>query len=165
MPRIFFKWTSWVPLTVWLMIMLPLAAGAGSTDGPLMVQKPRILDTCPEMMDRALATKRGRYNAYYFGMDVRLDLTGSGPFFTLTPHPNLPPGTVATQTGLSYQDSEVKYLGGLGRHSLYQAVQVTGDNKIVTGLINLDLIIPQRMMTGNPQPSLPKASLTGLTAP
>ena len=163
MTKVFFKLIGSIPLVMWLTLILPLTAGAGLAEGPLTVQKPCILDTCPEIMDHELATKRGRYNVYYFGMDVRLDLTGSGPLFTLTPHPNLPPGTVATPTGISYQDPEVKYLGGLGRHSLYQAVQVTGDNKIVTGVVNLDLVIPQRMLTGNPQPSLPKASLIGLT--
>jgi hypothetical protein len=141
----------------------PLAVWAGSADRPLMVKKPPILNTCPEIFDPELDTLRGRYDAYYFGLDVLLDLTGSGPFFTLTPHPNLPPDTLATSTGISYQDSEVKYLAGLGRHSLYQAVQVTGDNKIVTGVVNLDIMIPRGMLTGNLRPSLPKGSLTGLT--
>ncbi len=151
-------------LALWLTLVLPLAAQAGSDgDDPLVVQKPRILDACPEIFDAELAKRRGRYDAYYFGLDVRLDLTGSGPFFALRPHANLPPGTVVTSTGISYQDPEVKYLAGLGPHSLYQAVQVTGDRKIVTGVVNLDLKLPQAMVTGNSPLSLPKASLTGLS--
>lgn len=163
MARIFFRRIGWVAWLVWLPLLLPLAAGAGSEGHPLVVTKPPILDTCPEMFDAELDTRRGRYDSYYFGLDVRLDLTGSGPFYTLRPHPNLPPGTVATATGISYQDPEVKYRAGLGPDSLYQAVQVTGDQKIVTGVVNLDILVPQRMLTRQPQMSLPKATLTGLT--
>ena len=161
--RIFSAGIGGIALGLWLTIMLPWAAGAGSSGHPLIVPEPRLPNTCPEIFDPELDTLRGRYDSYYFGLDVWLDLTGSGPFFALTPHPNLPPGTVVTSTGISYQDPEVKYLAGLGPHSLYQAVQVTGDRKIVTGAVNLDLKLPQAMVTGNPRPSLPKASLTGLS--
>lgn len=161
--RVFFLVICGVVLAMWLTVMAPGTVGAGSSDQSLLVKKPPILNTCPEIFDPELDTLRGRYAAYYFGLDVRLDLTGTGPFFTMTPHPHLPPGTVVTSTGISYQDPEVKYLAGLGPHSLYQAVQVTGDNKIVTGVVNLDIMVPQGMLTGSPRPSLPKGSLTGLT--
>jgi hypothetical protein len=54
------------------------------------------------------------------------------------------------------------YMAGVGRHSLYQAVQVTGDNKIVTGVVNLEIMVPKAMLTRQPHLSLPKGSLIGL---
>jgi hypothetical protein len=161
--RVFFIVICGVVLIAGLTVLTARAVGAGSSGHPLLVKKPPILNTCPEIFDPELDTLRGRYAAYYFGLDVRLDLTGTGPFLTMTPHPQLPPGTVVTSTGISYQDPEVKYLAGLGPHSLYQAVRVTGDGKIVTGVVNLDIMVPQGMLTGNPLLSLPKGSLTGLT--
>ena len=161
--RKFFRRIWGIAVTVLLTVMLPLASWAGSAGQQLMVKKPPILDTFSEIFDPELDTMRGRYDSYYFGLDVILNLTGSGPFFTLTPHPHMPPGTIVTPTGISYQDAEVKYLAGLGRHSLYQAVQVSGDNKIVTGVVNLDILIPKTMFNGRPSLGLPKGSLIGLT--
>jgi hypothetical protein len=161
--RTFFRKHAGVALTLCLTVLLPSASWAGSAGQTLVVKKPAILETCPEIFDPELDTMRGRYDAYYFGLDVILNLTGLGPYFTLTPHPQMPPGTIATPTGVSYQDPEVTYLAGLGRHSLYQAVKVSGDRKIVTGVVNLDIIVPKNMMTRPARMSLPKASLSGLT--
>ena len=152
-----------VAFTVWLTGILPYASRAGSAGQPLMVKKPAILETCPEIFDPELDTMRGRHDALYFGLDVILNLTGSGPFFTLIPHPHMPSGTIVTSTGISYRDPEVTYLAGVDRHSLYQAVQVTGDRKIITGVVNLDIVIPKSMLMRRPTMSLPKATLTGLT--
>ena len=75
----------------------------------------------------------------------------------------MPPETILTPTGIRYHDGEVTYLAGISRHSLYQAVQVTGDGKIITGVVNLDILVPTAMLTRQSQMSLPKASLIGLT--
>jgi hypothetical protein len=97
-----------------------------------MVKKPAILDTCSEIIDPDLDTLRGRYSTYYFGMDVIINCAGTGPLYTL------------------------------GRNSIYQAVQVTGDNKIVTGLVNLDILIPRSILTRPSDLGLGKGSLTGI---
>jgi hypothetical protein len=161
--RTFFRRIKAIAVIVLLVIMLPLASWAGSAGQPLMVKKPPILDTFPEIFDPELATMRGRYDTFYFGLDIILNLTGSGPLFTLNPHPGMPVGTVVTSTGISYQDDDVTYLAGLDRRSIFQAVKVTGDNNIVTGVVNLDILIPQSMLTRRSPLSLPKGSLTGLT--
>ena len=127
-----------------------------------MVKKPSILDICPEIFDPELDTLRGRYATYYFGMDVIINCAGSGPLFTMRPHPNMPPGTVISSTGLSFKDPYVSYLAGVSKNSIFQAVQVTGDNKIVTGLVNIDILIPQSMITRPQFPGLGKGSLAGI---
>ena len=96
-------------------------------------------------------------------MDVIINWTGSGPFYTMRPHANMPPETVVSPTGLSFKDPSVSYQAGIGRNSIYQAVQVTGDNKIVTGLVNLDIMIPKSMTTRSPDlGGLGKSSLIGI---
>lgn len=147
---------------VLLAILIPRASWAGSSPHTLMVKKPPILDTCPEVFDHELDTMRGRYDAYYFGLDIIINLTGSGPFLTLTPHLNMPLETVITPTGISFRDVNVSYLAGIGRHSVYQSVQVTGDNKIVTGVINLNILIPRTMFTKPPDLGLRNGSLIGI---
>jgi hypothetical protein len=161
--RTFLRNSIGVVLTLWLVVILSFAAWAGSARQPLTVKKPPVLETCPEIFDPELETLCGRYDTYYFGLDVIINLTGSGPFFTLTPHPHMPPGTIVTPTGIRYQDAEVTFMAGVRRHSLYQAVQVTGDRKIVTGVVNLDIMVPRDLVTRQPLLSLPKASLIGLT--
>jgi hypothetical protein len=147
------------------MALVNTASWAGPAGQPLLVNKPPILDTCPEIIDPDLGTIQGRYDTYYFGMDIIINCTGSGPLCTVRPHPNLPPGTVVSPTGLSFKDGEVSYLAGIGRNCVYQAVQVTGDHKIVTGVVNLDILIPQSMTAGRPDLGLggiSKGSLAGI---
>jgi len=148
---------------VLLAVVIPLAGWAGSASPQLLVTKPPVLDTCPEVFDPELDNIRGRYEAYYFGLDIILDLTGPGPSFTLTPHANMPPETVISPSGISFDDGQVSYRGGIRPHSIFQAVQVTGDKKIVMGVINLNILIPQTMLTGRPaMMGLTKGSLSGL---
>jgi hypothetical protein len=151
-----------VACIVFFLVLIPPASWAGPAGQSLVVKKPAILDTCPELIDPELDTKCGRYATYYFGMDVIIDCTGSGAFFTMRPHPNMPPETVVSPTGISFKDPQVSYLAGIGRNSIYQAVQVTGDNKIVTGLVNLDISIPRSMITRPSDLGLGKGSLSGV---
>lgn len=145
------------------MALVPLVSWSAPAGQPITVKKPPILDTCPEFSDSELDTRRGRYNTYYFGMDVIINLTGSGPFYTMRPHANMPPETAVNPTGLSFKDPSVSYQAGLGPNSIYQAVQVTGDNKIVTGLVNLDIMIPKSMTTRSPDlGGFGKSSLMGI---
>jgi hypothetical protein len=150
-------------IAVFGVILSPFALWAGPAGQPLTVKKPPILDSCTEILDPELDTRRGRYDTYYFGMDVIINLTGSGPFYTMRPHANMPPETAVSPTGLSFKDPSVTYQAGLGPKSIYQAVQVTGDNKIVTGLVNLNIMIPKSMTTRSPDlGGFGKSSLMGI---
>ena len=156
-----FFWGVWA-VAVFLVALNPLALWAGPAGQPLTVKKPPILDTCPEILDPELDTKCGRYDTYYFGMDVIINCTGSGPLCTVRPHPNMPPETVVSSTGINFKDLQVSYRAGIEKNSIYQAVQVAGDNKIVTGLVNLDILIPKSMITRSPDLGLGKGSLAGI---
>ncbi len=47
--------------------------------------------------------------------------------------------------------------------NLYQTVQVAGDGKSVKGVMNLDIMVPQSMLTGSSSGiNLPKSNLAGL---
>ena len=162
MKRKFFRRGWAFAIAVFSMALVPFVSLADPAGQPLMIKKPPILDTCSEIIDPELDTKRGRYNTYYFGMDVTINCTGSGPFFTMSPHPNMPPETVVSPMGLSFKDPHVSYLAGIGRNCIYQAVQVTGDHKIVTGLVNLDILIPKSIITRSPDLGLGKGSLAGI---
>lgn len=151
-------------LIVLLVAMAPLSAWADSVTQPLMVNKPAILAACPLVSDGELNNIRGRYDTYYFGMDIIINLTGSGAPFTLSPHPNMPAGTVLSPTGISFKDAYVAYQGGIGRQSIFQMVQVTGNGKMVTGVVNLDILVPKSLLTGGLGGiSLPKGSRIGLS--
>ena len=148
---------------VLLAVLAPLSALAGPTAQPQITEKLPVLADCARIPDRELNHIRGRYDKYYFGLDVIVNLTGSGPLCTMTPNPNNTPGTVNTGTGISFSDSNVAYRSGIGSHSLYQMVQVTGDSKIVRGVMNLDIMVPKAMLNGSPSAiNLPRHSLTGL---
>ncbi len=154
-----------VALAVFLAVMLPLFSWGAEGPQPVMVEKPPILETCALVSDSELDTMRGCYDAYYFGMDIIVNLTGGTPV-TLVPHPGMPPETVITSTGISYQNSldpSVVYRGGIGPSSIYQTVQVMGDGKIVTGVVNLNILVPQSLFTTGVQGlNLPNGSQTGL---
>ena len=150
-------------LIVLLVAMAPLSAWADSVTQPLMVNKPPILAACAVVPDGELNNIRGRYDTYYFGMDIIINLTGSGVPFTLAPHANMPPGTIFSPTGISFKDANVTYQAGIGRQSIFQMVQVMGNGKMVTGVVNLDILIPRALRIGGLGGiSLPKGSLIGL---
>jgi hypothetical protein len=150
-------------LIVLLAVLMPLSALAGSAAQSQMVKKQPVLADCAQIPDSELEHIRGRYDTYYFGLDVIVNLTGTSPLVSMTPNPNNTPGTVNTATGISYTDSNVTYRAGIAPQYLYQTVQVAGDGKIVKGVMNLDIMVPQSMLTGSRSGiSLPKPSLAGL---
>lgn len=151
-----------VVLTIVLALISPFSAWAGGAQ-PFMVKKPPVLEVCAVMSDSELSNLRGRYDAYYFGLDIIVNLTGSGSPVTLTPHPGIPPETIVSPTGISFKDTNVAYQAGIGQSSVFQSVQVLGDGKLVTGVVNLNIMVPESLLTtGLPGISLPKESLTGL---
>jgi hypothetical protein len=151
----------WVTALIALLSMLaPLSVLAGP---PLITKELPVLAHCALIPDRELNDIRGRNGNYYFGLDVIVNLAGTGPLFSMTPNPQNTPGTVNTGTGISFSDPNVNYQAGIGSHNLYQMVQVTGDGKIVRGVMNLDVKVPQSMLNGRSSAiSLPRASMTGL---
>lgn len=150
-------------LIVLLTVLAPLSALAGPATQPLIKEKLPVLADCAPIADRELGNIRGRYDTYYFGLDVIVNLTGTGPLFTMTPNPNNTPGTINTGTGISFSDPNVTYQAGIGSHNLYQMVQVTGDGKTVMGVMNLDIMVSKAMLNGSLSAiNLPRHSLTGL---
>jgi hypothetical protein len=150
-------------LIVLLVAMTPLSAWAGSATQPLMVNTPPILAACAVVSDGELINIRGRYDAYYFGMDIIINLTGSGALFSTAPHANMPPGTIFTPSGISFKDPYVTYQAGIGGQSIFQTVQVMGNGKMVTGVVNLDILVPRSLLTGSlGGVSLPKLSQIGV---
>jgi hypothetical protein len=147
-----------------LAVMAPLAVLAGPDAQPLVEKRPAVLADCAPLNDNQLEGIRGRYGAYYFGMDIVVNMTGSGPVVSITPHPNMPPGTVATSTGIVYESGNVSYRAGIGPQSVYQGVQVRGDNNIVTGVVNLEIMAPKAMLRGAAStPVIPRPSVFGMS--
>ena len=148
---------------VLLVMLAPLCALAGPAAQPLMVKKLPVLADCALIPDTELDHIRGRYNDYFFGLDIVVNLTSRGPLFTMTPNPNNTPGTINTGTGISFSDPNVSYRAGIGSQYIYQMVQVTGDGKIVRGVMNLDIMVPQSLLNGRSSAiSLPKSGLADL---
>ena len=144
-------------------VLAPLSALAGPAAQPLIMKELPVLAHCALVPDRELDGIRGRYDSYYFGLDVIVNLAGTGPIFSMTPNPHNTPGTVNTGTGISFSDPQVNYQAGVGAHNLYQMVQVAGDGKTVRGVMNLDVKVPQTMLNGRSSAiSLPRASGTDL---
>jgi len=141
--------------------MAPLSAWAATQ--PLMVNYPPILAACAVVSDAELINIRGRYDTYYFGMDIIINLTGSGALFSTVPHANMPAGTIFTPSGISFKDPYVTYQAGIGWQSIFQTVQVMGNGKMVTGVVNLDILVPRSLLTGSLSGiSLPKISQIGI---
>jgi hypothetical protein len=67
-------------LIVLLVAMAPLSAWAGSATQPLMVNYPPILAACAVVPDGELINIRGRYDTYYFWMDIIINLPALGLF-------------------------------------------------------------------------------------
>jgi hypothetical protein len=146
-----------------LMFSFSSSSKASPFTQPAMVERPAVLATCSVVSDQELSNIRGRYDTYYFGLDIIINLTGSGASFATRPHANMPPETIITQRGISFKDANVIYQAGIGRHNIFQNVGVMGDNKIVTGVVNLDILIPKsRLMGGQRGITLPKGSRMGL---
>jgi hypothetical protein len=146
-----------------LAVLAPLSAWAGPTAKPLIREELPVLAHCALIPDRELDDIRGRNGKYYFGLDVIVNLTGQGVPFTMTPNPNNTPGTINTGTGISFSDPYVNYQAGIRPQQLYQMVQVTGDRKIVMGIVNLNVKVPESLINGRSSAiSLPNASLTGI---
>ena len=148
---------------VLLAALTPVAALAGPTAKSLIIEELPVLAHCAQVPDRELDDIRGRNGQYYFGLDVIINLTGTGAPFTMTPNPNNTPGTINTGTGISFSDSNVTYQAGIGAHNLYQMVQVMGDGKTVMGVMNLNIMVSKAMLNGSLSAiNLPRHSLTGL---
>ena len=146
-----------------LIIMLPLSSPAGSFTPPARVESPAVLHNCSLVSDQELNNIRGRYDTYYFGLDIGINLTGKGVPVSVTPHTNLPAGTVIDPRGISFSDPNVTYKAGIGPQSIYQTVRVAGDNKVVTGVVNLDITVPKSLFTGGLQGiHIPKGTKIGL---
>ena len=150
-------------LVIFLTLMFPLSSKASPFTQPAMVESPAVLATCSVVPDQELSDIRGRYDTYYFGLDIIINLTGSGVAFNMRPHGNMPPETIVTQRGISFKDANVVYQAGIGRQNIFQTVRVMGDNKIVTGVVNLDILIPKSFLRGGLSGiTLPKGSRMGL---
>ena len=145
-----------------LIVLAPLSALAGPAAQPLITKEQPVLAHCARITDGELEDIRGRYDRYYFGLDVIVNLTGQGVPFTMTPNPNNTPGTNNTGTGISFSDPYVNYQAGIRPQQLYQMVQVTGDGKIVRGVMNLDVKVPRALVNGRVSSfNLPRPSETG----
>jgi hypothetical protein len=148
---------------IFLMLVFPLLSQASPLNRTAMVEKPAVLAACSKVSDQEMSNIRGCYDKYYFGLDIIINLTGSGALFATRPHGNMPPETVVTQRGISFKDPNVIYQAGIGRHNIFQNVRVMGDNKIVTGVVNLDITIPKSFLRGGLGGiHLPKGSRIGL---
>jgi hypothetical protein len=152
----------WGVLLAVMAAMLAVPAWAGPALQPRVVEQPAILQTLARIPDHELQELRGRYDSYYFGMDIIVNLTGATPSFDIVYHANMPDGVVTSPTGLSYNGDGVAYQAGITKGSVFQTVQVTGDGKIVTGLVNIDITIPQSLLNQPIEMNLPKGTLEGL---
>jgi hypothetical protein len=142
--------------------LVAVPAWAGPALQPRVVEQPAILQTLARIPDHELQELRGRYDSYYFGMDIIVNLMGASPTFAIVYHANMPDGVVTSPTGMSYNGEGVAYQAGIGQGSVFQTVQVTGDGKIVTGLVNIDITIPQSLLSQPFELNLPKGTLEGL---
>lgn len=145
-------------VTLALMVMLPWAAW-GSGSQALRVEKPSVLESYPIMTDSELNNMRGRYDGYFFGLDLNVNLCG-GTLFSVTPDPrstglinnDFKPVTKNGQTvGYKYGEinsgNPVNYQAGIGTSNVYQTVQVNGTGIPVTGLVNLNITVPKSLPT------------------
>jgi hypothetical protein len=114
-----------------------------------MVKKPSILEGRTLISDKELDDMRGRYDSYYFGLDINVNLASGTPSVNLVPHSNNTPGTSPDPSGrgYNYKDGSVAWQGGIGEQSVYQTAQVSGNGKMVTGIVNLNITIPQSLLT------------------
>ena len=143
--------------------LAPPSAWAGSLTQPLITEKLPALADCAVIPDSELSNIRGRNGSYYFGLDIIVNLTGTGAPVTLIPSPNNTPGTINTGTGISFSDPNVNYKAGIGSQSLYQMVQVGGNRNIVRGVVNLDIMVPKSLLNGRLRAtSIPRVSPSGL---
>ncbi len=153
-----------VSVIMLLAVMAPLAVFAGPDAQTLVEKRPAVLADRAPLNDNQLEGIRGRYGAYYFGLDIVVNMTGSGPVVSITPHPNMPPGTTVTPTGIVYESGNVSYRAGIGPQSVYQGVQVRGDKNIVMGVVNLDILAPKAMLRGAATtPTIPRPSVFGMS--
>ncbi len=148
-------------VTLALMVMLPWAAWGGSGPQALRVEKPSVVEGYPIMTDSELNSMCGRYDGYFFGLDLNVNLCG-GPLFSVTADPRStglkngdfsPIKNQYNQTvGYKYGDTNnnnnpVNYQAGIGTSSVYQTVQVNGTGIPVTGLVNLNIEVPKSLTT------------------
>ena len=140
--------------TIALMVMLPGAAWGGSGPPALRVEKPSVIEGCPIVTDSELNNLCGRYDAYFFGLDLNVNLCGGTPFSLTVDPRSTGYGTGAlkqTPTGIQYgeinSNNPVNYQAGLGTSSVYQTVQVNGTGIPLTGLVNLNITVPKSLAT------------------
>ncbi|MEM4722036.1 MAG: hypothetical protein QXT73_08270 [Candidatus Methanomethylicaceae archaeon] len=124
--------------------------------------QPAIVKTFKKIPDHDLQNLYGRYDNFYFGMDIIVNLTTQLPQVEIRYHNDMPPGVILTPTGMSYYGEGVAYQAGITQGSVFQTVQVTGDNKIIYGIVNLDVTIPQALMVTPLHMNIPKGTLEGL---
>jgi hypothetical protein len=145
-------------VTLVLTVMLPWAAWGGPGPQALRVEKPSVLEGCPVMSDRELDSVRGRWDGYFFGLDINVNLAG-GTLFNVCADPkstgytkdgtgdlkfNKTGGLVS---GVKYNKGPVNYQAGIGNSSVYQTAMVHGTGVDLTGMVNLNITIPQSMQT------------------
>jgi hypothetical protein len=137
-------------VTLVLTVMLPWVAWGGPSPQALKVEKPSVIEGCPIMSDRELDSMRGRYDGYFFGLDINVNLAG-GTLFSLGVDPKstgYKDGDLnVSDKGISYNKGPVNYQAGIGNSSVYQTAMVHGTGVDLTGLVNLNITIPQSMQT------------------
>jgi hypothetical protein len=136
-------------VTLVLTVMIPWAAWGAPGPQALRVEKAPAIAGCPVMSDSELNAICGRYNGYFFGLDINVNLCKGAVPVTLTPDSvhNTPGTTFDPAKGLNFNDGNVAYQSGFSKTNVYQTVQVNGTGIPVTGLVNLNITVPQSLQT------------------
>jgi hypothetical protein len=137
-------------VTLVLTVMLPWSVWGAPGPQTLMVEKLAAIESCPIMSDSELNSMRGRYDGYFFGLDINVNLCG-GPLFSLGVDPRSTGYTNGdlnvSDKGISYNKGPVNYQAGVGMSNVFQTVQVNGTGIPLTGLVNLNITVPQSLQT------------------
>lgn len=123
-------------------------SGAAAQVQSRMIKSPEVLKLCKVVPDQELQRLRGRYDTYYFGLDVAANLNvGTGAFTgQVNFNTNVDPAKVNfSGTQVSYNNGNISYQAGIGATNfgsgIYSAVVLAGTNNIVVSNTNVTLNI------------------------
>lgn len=133
---------------LWLVITWACPPGAAAREQHRMIRPPEVLQLCKVVPDEELRELRGRYDTYFFGLDIVGNLNvGSGAFTGQVGFStNVAPNTVNfSGTQVSYNNGNISYQAGIGSTSLgsgiYSMVVVAGTQNVVISNTTVNLNI------------------------
>jgi hypothetical protein len=139
-------------VTLALMVMLPWAAWGGSGPQTLRVEKPSVMENIPIMTDSEMSKMRGRFDGAFFGVIIDV---GFGTPPTLTPVGDVTETNAVYKNGVKVgyaigtindNTNNVNWEGGFGLHNIHNILQINGSGQNVTGLVELNLHVPEKII-------------------